>query len=192
MCSPYAVNSPTYAAGGLSNRIQPRLRPSGSWASAGRFHNVGLVCGPASKGLVVIDLDGQAAYLTFTTRFPDLADTYTVATGSGSGHHAYLFARSLPRPSRALQTPLGNVEILSTGRLVVAPTQSASRAPGGDTRSSWPPTSSRLTISTAISRWVEELRRQETPQRGEPDNFKARISEAPHHTFILADQPGAD
>jgi hypothetical protein len=134
-----------------------------TWVSAGRFHNVGLVCGPASGGLVVIDLDGQAAYLAFTTRFPDLADTYTVATGSGSGHHAYLFAGSLPRPSRALRTPLGNVEILSTGRQVAAPP------------SLHPHTRRRYTVFlaagikqvndlNAISRWVEELR-SHTPQR---------------------------
>ncbi len=91
------------------------------WASAGLFGNVGIVCGVVSGGLVVLDLDGEAAYAAFAARFPHLAATYTVRTGSGTGHHVYLLSERLPPSTRALGTPYGNVELLSTGRQVVAP-----------------------------------------------------------------------
>jgi len=91
------------------------------WARAGLFHNVGVACGAASGGLVVLDLDQRAATLAFAARFPHLAATFTVTTGSGQGHHVYLVAESLPPPCRALDSPSGNVELQSTGQQVVAP-----------------------------------------------------------------------
>jgi hypothetical protein len=91
------------------------------WASAGLFQNVGIVCGAASGGPVVLDLDGEAAYAAFAARFPHLAATYTVRTGSGEGHHVYLLSGRVPPSTRALGTPYGNLELLSTGRQVVAP-----------------------------------------------------------------------
>lgn len=89
------------------------------WTSAGLFGNVGLVCGVG--GLVVLDLDGEAAYTALRAAFPDLTDTYTVMTGSGVGRHVYLFVDPLPRTTRALQTQLGNVELLAAGFQIAAP-----------------------------------------------------------------------
>lgn len=92
-----------------------------TWARAGLFYNVGLVCGAGSDGLVVLDLDGEAAYAALSARFPDLAATYTVATGSGRGRHLYYRCARPPCTARALRTPLGNLELCAHGRQVVAP-----------------------------------------------------------------------
>lgn len=92
-----------------------------AWQQAGLFHNIGLVCGPASGNLVVLDLDGWAAYTYFRHRFPDLAQTYTVATGSGTGTHVYWRVAHLPPTRRVLATPWGNFELCALGRQVVAP-----------------------------------------------------------------------
>ena len=92
-----------------------------AWALAGLFHNVGIVCGAVSGGLVVLDLDGEAAYPAFAATFPELTSTYTVATGSGRGKHVYLFTSLLPPSVRALRTPVGNIEVRSTGLQVAAP-----------------------------------------------------------------------
>jgi hypothetical protein len=42
------------------------------------------------------DFDAPGAYTTFCARFPDLAQTFTVATGGG-GWHVYLRVEALPR-----------------------------------------------------------------------------------------------
>lgn len=91
------------------------------WIRRGLFRNVGLVCGPASGGLVVLDLDGEAAYRTFIRRFPLLAGSYTVATGGGHGYHVYFRTARLPRTVRAIGTRAGNFELRSSGHQVVAP-----------------------------------------------------------------------
>ena len=92
-----------------------------AWAARGLFGNVGIVCGPASGNIVILDFDGVEGYAEFLRRFPPLGDTCTVATGSGVGTHVYLRVRTLPEPMKALNTPVGNVEILSKGNLVAAP-----------------------------------------------------------------------
>ena len=92
-----------------------------AWHQAGLFHNIGLVCGPASGNLVVLDLDGWAAYDCFRQRFPDLARTYTVITGSGTGTHLYWRVAHLPPTYRVLGTSWGNFELCAQGRQVVAP-----------------------------------------------------------------------
>jgi hypothetical protein len=92
-----------------------------AWRQVGLFHNIGLVCGPASDNLVVMDLDGWAAYDCFRQRFPDLARTYTVATGSQTGTHLYWRVAHLPPTRRVLATPWGNFELCAQGRQVVAP-----------------------------------------------------------------------
>lgn len=92
-----------------------------AWAQASLFGNLGIVCGAVSGQLVVLDLDGRAAYRAFIARFPHLAETFTVTTGSGRGRHVYLRVDRLPDPARALHTPLGNLELRSNGQLVVVP-----------------------------------------------------------------------
>lgn len=92
-----------------------------AWGEEGLFASVGIACGPASGDLVILDFDGSDGYAAFLGRFMPLGDTFTVATGSGVGTHVYLRVRSLPEPLKALETPLGNVELLAKGNLAVAP-----------------------------------------------------------------------
>jgi hypothetical protein len=92
-----------------------------AWQQAGLFHNLGLVCGPASGNLVVLDLDGWTAYQRFCQSFPSLAQTYTVLTGSGVGAHLYWRVSHLPPTRRALTRAWGNFELCALGRQVVAP-----------------------------------------------------------------------
>lgn len=92
-----------------------------AWDKAGLLQNIGIVCGEASKNLVVIDFDGLAGYDQFVTKFPALADTFTVLTGSTKGKHVYFKVDLLPPSEKAMDTPFGNVEIKSNGTQVVAP-----------------------------------------------------------------------
>lgn len=91
------------------------------WHDKGLLDNVGLVCGSASKNLVVMDFDGLEGYAAFAEQFPALVDTYTVLTGSGKGMHVYLYVEQLPKSVKAMNTPFGNIEICADGRQVVAP-----------------------------------------------------------------------
>jgi hypothetical protein len=91
------------------------------WARAGFLQNVGLVCGPVSRNLVVLDLDDPRGYRALQHTFPDLLNTFTVATGSGQGKHLYYFARHLPPTTRVLGGSLGNIELRAQGCQVVAP-----------------------------------------------------------------------
>lgn len=97
---------------------EPTIR---QWHESGILQNVGIVCGEASKNLVVIDFDGLDGYKAFTEKFPDLADTFTVLTGSGKGKHTYFKVDLLPPSEKAMGTPIGNIEIKSNGTQVVAP-----------------------------------------------------------------------
>ena len=91
------------------------------WSKAGLLRNIGLVCGPVSGNLVVLDLDGAAGYPAFAASFPHLADTYTVATGGGMGRHVYFRVEQMPPSVKAMSTPIGNLELCGEGRQVVAP-----------------------------------------------------------------------
>jgi len=85
------------------------------------FGNVGIVCGRVSGNLVVLDLDGAAGYAAFTAQFPVFAETYTVASGGGIGRHVYFYADQLPPSVKAMNTPIGHLEVCGDGRQVVAP-----------------------------------------------------------------------
>lgn len=91
------------------------------WRQQGLFNNVGIVCGEVSDNLVVFDLDGAAGYPAFEATFPKLADTYTIATGGGVGKHVYFKVGTMPPSVKAMNTPLGNLELCGNGRQVVAP-----------------------------------------------------------------------
>lgn len=91
------------------------------WYHRGQLQNVGLACGSASGNLVVLDLDDPAGYAAFVTAFPELADTYTVATGGGRGKHLYWFVDRLPFTTCVMNTTVGHLELLARGRQVVAP-----------------------------------------------------------------------
>ena len=92
-----------------------------AWTQAGLFGNVGLVCGSVSNNLVVLDLDATAGYAAFAATFPHLAETYTVASGGGVGRHVYFYAECLPPSVKAMNTPIGHLEVCGNGRQVVAP-----------------------------------------------------------------------
>lgn len=91
-----------------------------AWDRKGLLSNVGIVCGRISGNLAVIDLDGLTAIEAFQARWPDLLDTYTVATGSGRGKHLYYKPDRLPNTTRYIGHT-GNVELRADGCYVVAP-----------------------------------------------------------------------
>jgi hypothetical protein len=92
-----------------------------AWNSAGLLKNTGIVCGRVSGDLVVLDLDGAAGYPAFAATFPSLAEAYTVASGGGVGRHVYFYVNTLPASVKAMNTPIGNLELCGEGRQVVAP-----------------------------------------------------------------------
>ena len=91
------------------------------WHKNGLLDNVGIVCGEVSDNLVVLDLDGAGGYPAFAATFPHLAQTYTVATGGGTGSHVYFRVEQMPASIKAMGTPIGNLELCGEGRQVVAP-----------------------------------------------------------------------
>ena len=91
------------------------------WHKSGLLDNIGIVCGEVSGNLVVLDLDGVSGYPAFAAQFPHLAETYTVATGGGVGKHVYWRVDTLPELVKAMNTPIGHLELCAEGRQVVAP-----------------------------------------------------------------------
>lgn len=91
------------------------------WRRQGILANVGVVCGEVSDNLVVLDFDGAGGCPAFIATFPHLADTFAIATGSGIGKHVYFRVDDLPPTTRALKTPIGHIEMRSSGAYVVAP-----------------------------------------------------------------------
>ena len=102
---------------------QNRAMPSEieAWHKQGILQNIGIVCGSVSGNLVVLDLDGVEGYPAFAASFPQLAETYTVATGGGAGKHVYFRVDTMPPSVKAMNTPIGNLELCGDGRQVVAP-----------------------------------------------------------------------
>lgn len=92
-----------------------------NWHESGLLHNVGIICGEVSRGLVVIDLDGQKAVEYFSLRWPSLLNTYSVTSGSGKGMHLYYYAAVVPPTTRVTGLEVGNIELRSNGSYVVAP-----------------------------------------------------------------------
>jgi len=94
---------------------RPRPDELQRWALRGMFQNVGIVCGAVSGNLIVLDFDLSEVYWAFQSDFPDLATTYTVATGGG-GWHVYLRVDVLLPSLRGK-----GVELRATGSQVAAP-----------------------------------------------------------------------
>lgn len=94
-----------------------------AWERYGVLNNVAVMCGQVSNNLVVLDLDGDDAVNAFRNRFggDDIADTWTVRSGSGHGLHVYWRVGHLPRTMRALGLVIGNIELRANGCYVVAP-----------------------------------------------------------------------
>lgn len=95
------------------------------WQREGKWSgNIAVICGAASKNLVVIDFDGMAGYEAFKVKFPDLLDTYTVRSGGGKGMHVYYRVDLLPDNTWAknIATLAGcNIEVRSQNVLVTVP-----------------------------------------------------------------------
>jgi hypothetical protein len=85
--------------------------------------NIGIVTGERSNNLIVIDFDGWEGYRAFKHDFPQYADTFTVATGSGNGAHVYLQVDILPQTTKAMkiaQLDNVNIELKANGQQVIA------------------------------------------------------------------------
>jgi hypothetical protein len=91
------------------------------WHRTGLLESVGLICGPVSGNLVVVDCDGLNAVDAFTQRFPRLTDTYSVMSGSRKGMHFYFYAKWCPPTTRVTGLEIGNIELRAEGCYVVAP-----------------------------------------------------------------------
>lgn len=91
------------------------------WQRCGLLDGVGLILGPVSGNLVVIDCDGLDAVDAFSQRFPRLMDTYSVMSGSRKGMHFYYYAKYCPPTTRVVGLDVGNIELRAEGNYVVAP-----------------------------------------------------------------------
>ena len=92
------------------------------WHREGLLSGVGIVAGTVSNNLVVVDLDSPEAVATYLNRWPELADTYMVTSGSGKGAHLYYYAKVMPRTTRVVNASGGgNIELRADGTYVVAP-----------------------------------------------------------------------
>lgn len=92
------------------------------WQRAGLLSGVGIVAGAVSRNLVVMDLDSPEAVALYLNRWPELADTYTVTSGSGRGAHLYYQCEVMPKTTRVVNSSTGgNIELRADGTYVVAP-----------------------------------------------------------------------
>ncbi|MDX2161162.1 MAG: bifunctional DNA primase/polymerase [bacterium] len=147
------------------------------WDAAGKFGNVGIVCGDVSGGLVVVDCDGIAATKMFADRFPELRETLVVVTGSRQGVHYYFYVQLMPETTRltGLVDGTQNIELRANGHYVVA-------APSihPDTQKLYvvgralPP--KRVNNLEYVIEWLESMRLAATDPK--PKNMKR--SAAPH------------
>ena len=134
------------------------------WQQEGLLRNVGIVCGAVSGNLVVLDFDGPAAYAAFAALFPTLAQSFTVATGSGKGKHVYLYVDSLPPTTRALDTPIGNVELRAEGTYVAAP-PSVHPVTGNRYVVEKPAAILRVPDLSELVTWIESFKAAEPPKQ---------------------------
>lgn len=86
------------------------------WDSKGWFQNVAIITGQVSRGLVCIDLDGQAAVEAYEAQFPGLLNTFSVRSGSGVGMHYYYYVNAFTPTTRTK-----GFELRSDGCYVIAP-----------------------------------------------------------------------
>ena len=140
------------------------------------FGNVGIVCGAVSGNLVVLDLDGAAGYAAFAATFPTLAQTYTVASGGGVGRHVYFYADHLPPSVKAMNTPIGHLEVCGDGRQVVAPPSihPITRQPY---RVEQPLDILRVPNLDDLVAWVEAFKPRQEARAWQPPKFSAPIGD---------------
>ncbi len=148
------------------------------WQRNGLLQNVGLVCGSASQNLVVLDADGPASYVAFAATFPKLAEAYTVATGSGKGHHVYFYVEQLPESIKAMNLPIGNLELCANGRQVVAP-PSVHPVTGNPYSVHKPLDVLRVETLIELAQWIESFK---SKSQSAPTSFE---SMPPNHSTKL-------
>jgi len=87
------------------------------WFEDGKPHNIAVVCGEASRNLVVIDFDDPEVYFKFFKTAELEKENLVVRTGSGR-YHVYLFTQDhVP----SFKIPQLKIEVRSTGNIVIAP-----------------------------------------------------------------------
>jgi hypothetical protein len=150
------------------------------------FGNVGIVCGAVSGNLVVLDLDGAAGYAAFTVTFPTLAQTYTVASGGGVGRHVYFYADTLPPSVKAMNTPIGHIEVCGDGRQVVAP-PSVHPITGQTYRVEQPLDILRVSNLDDLVAWVEAFKPRQETRTWQPPKISAPTGDAPLNRLVIGE-----
>lgn len=146
----------------------PQIAPEtiDEWVAKGLIENVGLRCG--DRGLVVLDFDGMDGYERFVEDFAELADTYTVATGSGDGMHLYYHVTGeLPR-SRPFKLPSSKGEVRAKGMQVVVPPSVHPDTGALYTVHNKTP-AKELSNFEAINAWIEQFQPRYEPTKHEID-----------------------
>jgi hypothetical protein len=148
------------------------------------FGNVGIVCGAVSGNLVVLDLDGAAGYAAFAATFPALAQTYTVASGGGVGRHVYFYADHLPPSVKAMNTPIGHLEVCADGRQVVAP-PSVHPVTKQPYRVEQPLDILRVPNLDDLVAWVEAFKPRQDARTWQPPKISAPTGDAPLNRRVV-------
>jgi putative DNA primase/helicase len=96
-----------------------------SWFSY-QTRNIGIVCGAASNGLVILDFDDLESYRRF---YPDSArlERETIVVRTGRGVHVWFRSKT---PVRSFNVPELSLNVIAEGKFAVAP---PSRHPNGAT-----------------------------------------------------------
>jgi predicted transcriptional regulator len=148
------------------------------------FGNVGIVCGVVSGNLVVLDLDGAAGYAAFAATFPKLAQTYTIASGGGVGRHVYFYADHLPPSVKAMNTPIGHLEVCGDGRQVVAP-PSIHPITSQAYRIDKPLDILRVPNLDDLAEWIESFKPRQAVQTWNPPRISAPIGDAQLNSRVM-------
>jgi hypothetical protein len=148
------------------------------------FGNVGIVCGAVSDNLIVLDLDGAAGYAAFAATFPALAQTYTVASGGGVGRHVYFYADKLPPSVKAMNTPIGHLEVCGDGRQVVAP-PSLHPITGQPYRVEQPLDILRVPNLDDLVAWVEAFKPRQETRTWQPPKISAPSGASPLNRHVI-------
>lgn len=167
-----------------------------AWHRQGILQNIGIVCGTVSGKLVVLDLDGAAGYPAFAASFPHLAETYTVATGGGVGKHVYFRVEQMPPSVKAMNTPIGNLELCGEGRQVVAP-PSIHPTTGQSYRVEKACDVLQVPDLNGLVRWIEAFKPRETQSTWKPPSrvsfptgkatINPRVLDAIEHNLLRRD-----
>jgi hypothetical protein len=167
-----------------------------AWHKQRLLQNIGIVCGMVSGKLVVLDLDGAAGYPAFAASFPHLTETYTVATGGGVGRHVYFHVDTMPPSVKAMNTPIGNLELCGEGRQVVAP-PSIHPTTGQSYRVEKACDVLQVPDLNGLVRWIEAFKPRETQSTWKPPSrvsfptgeatINPRVLDAIEHNLLRRD-----